>query len=173
MEDADAEYYAGVDQAMAKAMAKAIPRLWAAKAKAYAKAKAKAAMPPGPPPPLQAMQERLEQANVHPKHQSVRDRAHAAPAKAKAKAVAAGPGGHPLYAQDVANVINRVENLATACYKATFPLRAAIKRQRDGEPITKIDAANSLDIIVTHADHFDATFDAIIENFLDNNNNNL
>eukprot|EP00397_Hematodinium_sp_SG-2012_P062270 GEMP01083836.1.p1 GENE.GEMP01083836.1~~GEMP01083836.1.p1 ORF type:complete len:185 (-),score=38.19 GEMP01083836.1:465-947(-) len=158
--------------AATKAVAKAIPKAWAAKAKAFAAAKA--AMPlGGPPQPRQALEDCLDNMDGAPTHRALRARAHAAPAKAKAKAVAAGPGGHPLYAQDVANVINRVENLATACYKATFPLRAAIKRQRDGEPITKIDAANSLDIIVTHADHFDATFDAIIANFLDNNNNNL
>eukprot|EP00397_Hematodinium_sp_SG-2012_P062878 GEMP01085724.1.p1 GENE.GEMP01085724.1~~GEMP01085724.1.p1 ORF type:complete len:172 (+),score=45.92 GEMP01085724.1:37-552(+) len=170
MEDADAEYYAGVDQAMAKAMAKAIPRLWAAKAKAYAKAKAKAAMPPGPPPPLQAMQERLEQANVHPKHQSVRDRAHAAPAKAKAVAKAGAHPPHPIDALQVADDIERVEDLTEACYKATCHLQKAIKRQRDGQPVAKIDIAKNVDILATHFDRFDASADGMLGTFLDNNN---
>eukprot|EP00397_Hematodinium_sp_SG-2012_P061793 GEMP01082408.1.p1 GENE.GEMP01082408.1~~GEMP01082408.1.p1 ORF type:complete len:192 (-),score=41.72 GEMP01082408.1:465-968(-) len=165
--------------AATKAVAKAIPKAWAAKAKAFAAAKA--AMPlGGPPQPRQALEDCLDNMDGAPTHRALRARAHAAPAKAaKAKAKAnpkagaTGPGGHLLDAQQVVDVIDRVDHFTTACYKATFPLRAAIKRQRDGEPITKIDAANSLDIIVTHADHFDATFDAIIANFLDNNNNNL
>eukprot|EP00397_Hematodinium_sp_SG-2012_P060883 GEMP01079874.1.p1 GENE.GEMP01079874.1~~GEMP01079874.1.p1 ORF type:complete len:184 (-),score=35.13 GEMP01079874.1:527-1006(-) len=156
--------------AATKAVAKAIPKAWAAKAKAFAAAKA--AMPlGGPPQPRQALEDCLDNMDGAPTHRALRARAHAAPAKAKAKAVAAGPGGHPLYAQDVANVINRVENLATACYKATFPLRAGIKRQRDGQPtLTKIDAASNAHTLATHLDNFDAVANASLEDFLNNNN---
>eukprot|EP00397_Hematodinium_sp_SG-2012_P057237 GEMP01071345.1.p1 GENE.GEMP01071345.1~~GEMP01071345.1.p1 ORF type:complete len:208 (+),score=24.68 GEMP01071345.1:74-625(+) len=88
--------------AATKAVAKAIPKAWAAKAKAFAAAKA--AMPlGGPPQPRQALEDCLDNMDGAPTHRALRARAHAAPAKAaKAKAKAnpkagaTGPGGHLL-----------------------------------------------------------------------------
>eukprot|EP00397_Hematodinium_sp_SG-2012_P051752 GEMP01060825.1.p1 GENE.GEMP01060825.1~~GEMP01060825.1.p1 ORF type:complete len:191 (+),score=38.66 GEMP01060825.1:74-574(+) len=163
--------------AATKAVAKAIPKAWAAKAKAFAAAKA--AMPlGGPPQPRQALEDCLDNMDGAPTHRALRARAHAAPAKAaKAKAKAnpkagaTGPGGHLLDAQQVVDVIDRVDHFTTACYKATFPLRAGIKRQRDGQPtLTKIDAASNAHTLATHLDNFDAVANASLEDFLNNNN---
>eukprot|EP00397_Hematodinium_sp_SG-2012_P059410 GEMP01076095.1.p1 GENE.GEMP01076095.1~~GEMP01076095.1.p1 ORF type:complete len:166 (+),score=36.49 GEMP01076095.1:24-521(+) len=164
MEQGDVAYYAGVSDAVAKA----IPKLWAAKAKAYAAAKA--AMPIGPPEPRQTMQECIDQMNGRRSHRAILDRATGAPAKAKAVAKAKAKAVAALQGDAVIDVISRVEHLTKACYKATFPLRTSLKRQRDGEPIVKSDAAKNVADAATALNNFDAAVDGILEDFMNRSN---
>eukprot|EP00397_Hematodinium_sp_SG-2012_P065968 GEMP01097381.1.p1 GENE.GEMP01097381.1~~GEMP01097381.1.p1 ORF type:complete len:192 (-),score=24.09 GEMP01097381.1:266-772(-) len=167
MQNADAIYYETLGDVASKAVAKALPKAWAAKAKAYAVAKA--VMLPGPPLPRQVLEECADHGNGRPTHRTILQRATAAPAKAKA---AAALQGVPLNAQqdDVLDVVSRVEDLAGACYKATFPLRTSLKRQRDGKPVVKSDAAKNIAEAATAVKNFDTTIDGIFEDFMDRSN---
>eukprot|EP00397_Hematodinium_sp_SG-2012_P047912 GEMP01054683.1.p1 GENE.GEMP01054683.1~~GEMP01054683.1.p1 ORF type:complete len:166 (+),score=40.50 GEMP01054683.1:113-610(+) len=164
MENADAIYHEEITHTASNAVAKALPKAWAAKAKAYAAAKA--AMPPGPPLPRHALEESLDQANDRPNHRALLRRATAAPARAKAKAKAAAPGGVPLNGEG----IGRVERLTEACFQATIPLRKSLKRQRNACPVSRSDeAANAFQVAETLKE-FDATVDARLDHFLNGSN---
>eukprot|EP00397_Hematodinium_sp_SG-2012_P043019 GEMP01047714.1.p1 GENE.GEMP01047714.1~~GEMP01047714.1.p1 ORF type:complete len:165 (+),score=41.18 GEMP01047714.1:113-607(+) len=160
MENADAIYHEEITHTASNAVAKALPKAWAAKAKAYAAAKA--AMPPGPPLPRHALEESLDQANDRPNHRALLRRATAAPARAKAKAKAAG--GVPL--NDPA-VVDQVRHLQETCFKAATPLAASLKRQRDGQTVMKHDAATSVADVATAVKNFEGTIDGLLEDFMD------